>query len=130
EYDVNAVAVDALLGDADIEIVVNLTIPAAHAPVSRQIIEAGKHVYLEKPLATRFAEAKPVMQAAAAKGVRVGCAPDTFLGAAHQACRYAIDAGLIGVPVAGAAAGRSPRLGHWAPDPAFLSPPRRAPHPP
>ena len=82
EYGVQAVPIDALLADPDIEIVVNLTVPAAHAPVSLQIIEAGKHVYLEKPLATRFAEAKPVMQAAAAKGLRVGCAPDTFLGAA------------------------------------------------
>src|SRR5262249_45845801 len=120
EYDVNAVAVDALLGDADIEIVVNLTIPAAHGPVSRQIIEAGKHVYLEKPLATRFAEAKPVMQAALAKSVRVGCAPDTFLGAAHQACRYAIDDGRIGVPVAGAAAVMSHGMEHWHPNPAFF----------
>ncbi|HET7882869.1 MAG TPA: Gfo/Idh/MocA family oxidoreductase [Acetobacteraceae bacterium] len=120
EYGVDAVTVDALLGDGDIEIVVNLTIPAAHAPVSRQIIDSGKHVYLEKPLATRFAEAKPVMQAAVAKGVRVGCAPDTFLGAAHQACRYAIDAGRIGVPVAGAAAVLSHGMEHWHPNPAFF----------
>ena len=84
EFSVQAVSIDALLADTDIEIVVNLTIPAAHAPVSLQIIEAGKHVYLEKPLATRFAEAKPVIQAAAAKGLRIGCAPDTFLGGAHQ----------------------------------------------
>ena len=81
EHGVQAVPIDTLLADPDIEIVVNLTVPAAHAPVSLRIIEAGKHVYLEKPLATRFAEAKPVMQAAAAKGLRVGCAPDTFLGA-------------------------------------------------
>ena len=73
-----AVPIDTLLADPDIEIVVNLTVPAAHAPVSLRIIEAGKHVYLEKPLATRFTEAGPVMQAAAAKGLRVGCAPDTF----------------------------------------------------
>ena len=120
EYGVDAVAVDALLADTDIEIVVNLTVPAAHAPVSLQIIEAGKHAYLEKPLASRFAEAKPVMQAAAAKGLRVGCAPDTFLGAAHQACRYAIDAGRIGVPVAGAAAVLSHGMEHWHPNPAFF----------
>ena len=94
EHGVQAVPIDTLLADPDIEIVVNLTVPAAHAPVSLQIIEAGKHVYLEKPLATRFAEAKPVMQAAAAKGLRVGCAPDTFLGAApsglplRDRCRF------------------------------------------
>jgi predicted dehydrogenase len=120
EYGVAAVAVDALLADPDIEIVVNLTVPAAHAPVSLRIIEAGKHVYLEKPLATRFAEAKLVMAAAATKGLRVGCAPDTFLGAAHQACRYAIDEGHIGVPVAGAAAVLSHGMEHWHPNPAFF----------
>ncbi|MBI3516443.1 MAG: Gfo/Idh/MocA family oxidoreductase [Proteobacteria bacterium] len=120
EHGVDAVSVEALLADPDIEIVVNLTIPAAHAPVSLQIIAAGKHVYLEKPLATRFAAAKPVTQAAAAKGLRIGCAPDTFLGAAHQACRYAIDAGRIGVPVAGAAAVLTHGMEHWHPNPAFF----------
>jgi predicted dehydrogenase len=120
EYGVQAVSVDALLADADIEIVLNLTVPAAHAPVSLQIIDAGKHVYLEKPLATRFAEAKPVMQAAIAKQLRVGCAPDTFLGAAHQACRYAIDKGMIGVPVAGAASVLSHGMEHWHSNPAFF----------
>jgi predicted dehydrogenase len=120
EYSVDAVTVDTLLADPDIEIVVNLTIPAAHAPVSLQIIEAGKHVYLEKPLATRFTDAKPVMLAAAAKGLRVGCAPDTFLGGAHQACRYAIDAGLIGIPVGGAATVLSHGMEHWHPNPAFF----------
>ena len=119
KHAVQAVAVDALLADPDIEIVVNLTIPAAHAPVSLQIIAADKHVYLEKPLATRFAEAQPVMLAAAAKGLRVGCAPDTFLGGAHQACRCAIDAGLIGAPVAGAASLLSHGMEHWHPNPAF-----------
>jgi predicted dehydrogenase len=88
--------------------------------VNLQIIEAGKHVYLEKPLATRFTDAKPVMLAAAAKGLRVGCAPDTFLGGAHQACRYAIDAGLIGIPVAGAATVLSHGMEHWHPNPAFF----------
>jgi predicted dehydrogenase len=120
EHNVAAVKVDALLSDPDIEIVVNLTVPAAHAPVSHDIIEAGKHVYLEKPLATRFADAKPVMEAAAARGLRVGCAPDTFLGAAHQACRYAVDEGRIGLPVAGAAAVLSHGMEHWHPNPAFF----------
>jgi predicted dehydrogenase len=120
EHSVQAVPVDTLLADPDIEIVVNLTVPAAHAPVSLQIIEAGKHVYLEKPLATRFAEGKPVALAAAARNLRLGCAPDTFLGAAHQACRYAVDSGLIGVPVAGAATMLSHGMEHWHPNPAFF----------
>jgi predicted dehydrogenase len=119
EYSVQAMSVDTLLADPEIEIVVNLTVPAAHAPVSLQAIEAGKHVYLEKPLATRFAEAKPVMLAAASKGLRIGCAPDTFLGAGHQVCRYAIDEGVIGVPVAGAAALLSHGMEDWHPNPAF-----------
>jgi predicted dehydrogenase len=120
EYGVEAVPVDELLADPDIEIVANLTVPAAHAPVSLQILAAGKHVYLEKPLATRFAEAKPVAEAAAAKGLRIGCAPDTFLGAGHQACRAAIDAGAIGVPVGGAANVLSHGMEHWHPNPAFF----------
>lgn len=119
EFSVQAVPVETLLADPDIDVVVNLTVPAAHAPVSLQIIEAGKHVYLEKPLATRLAEAQLVMNAAAAKRLRVGCAPDTFLGGAHQACRYAIDAGTIGVPVAGAATLLSHGMEHWHPNPAF-----------
>jgi predicted dehydrogenase len=120
EYNVDAVAIEDLLADPDIEIAVNLTPPAAHSSVSLQIIGAGKHVYLEKPLATRFAEAKPVIQAAEANGLRIGCAPDTFLGAGHQACRYAIDAGRIGLPVAGAAAVLTHGMEHWHPNPAFF----------
>jgi predicted dehydrogenase len=119
-YGITAVPVDALLADPDIEIVINLTVPLAHGPVSRQIITAGKHVYSEKPLAARFTEAQALMLAAAGRGVRVGCAPDTFLGAAHQACRRAIDAGRIGQPIAGAAAVLSRGMEHWHPDPEFF----------
>ena len=120
EFGTTAVPVEALLADPDIEIVVNLTVPLAHGPVSRQIITAGKHVYSEKPLAARFTEAQALMLAAAGRGVRVGCAPDTFLGAAHQACRRAIDAGRIGRPIAGAAAVLSHGIEHWHPNPEFF----------
>ena len=120
EYGIEAVPVDALLGDPAIEIVINLTVPLAHGQVSRQIITAGKHVYSEKPLAARFSEGQALTLAAAGRGVRVGCAPDTFLGAAHQACRRAIDAGLIGRPVAGAAAVLSHGMEHWHPNPEFF----------
>jgi predicted dehydrogenase len=120
EHGIEAVSVDALLGDPAIDIVINLTVPLAHGPVSRQIITAGKHVYSEKPLAARFSEGQALMLAAAGRGVRVGCAPDTFLGAAHQACRRAIDAGLIGRPVAGAAAVLSHGMEHWHPNPEFF----------
>jgi predicted dehydrogenase len=120
EYDIAAVPVDALLADPDIEIVINLTVPLAHGPVSRQIITAGKHVFSEKPLAARFTEAQALMLAAAGRGVRVGCAPDTFLGAAHQACRRTIDDGRIGRPIGGAAAVLSHGMEHWHPNPEFF----------
>ncbi len=119
-YGIEAVAVDRLLADPDIEFVINLTVPVAHAPVSLQIVDAGKHVYSEKPLAARFGEGQALLLAAAGKGVRVGCAPDTFLGAAHQACRRAIDEGRIGRPVAGAAAVLSHGMEHWHPNPEFF----------
>jgi predicted dehydrogenase len=119
-YGITALPVDALLADPDVEIVINLTVPLAHGPVSRQVITAGKHVYSEKPLAARFTEAQALMLAAAGRGVRVGCAPDTFLGAAHQACRRAIDAGRIGRPIAGAAAVLSHGMEHWHPNPEFF----------
>lgn len=120
EYGVEAVAIDRLLADPDIEFVINLTVPVAHAPVSLQIIDAGKHVYSEKPLAVRYSEGQAMLLAATAKGVRVGCAPDTFLGAGHQACRRAIDEGRIGRPVAGAAAVLSHGMEHWHPNPEFF----------
>lgn len=120
EYGVQAVTVDQLLSDPDIQIVLNLTIPLAHAPVSLQIVEAAKHVYSEKPLGSRHAEAEALMLAATAKGVRVGCAPDTFLGAGHQTCRRAIDAGRIGRPIAGSAFFATHGVEHWHPNPEFF----------
>ncbi|MBV9813746.1 MAG: Gfo/Idh/MocA family oxidoreductase [Acetobacteraceae bacterium] len=120
EYGVQAVGVDALLDDPEIALVLNLTIPAAHAPMDLRIVEAGKHAYSEKPLAVDLAEAEQMLLVAKARGVRVGCAPDTFLGAGHQACRRAIDAGRIGTPVAGAIAFLSHGSEHWHPNPEFF----------
>jgi predicted dehydrogenase len=119
EYGVAAVSVDALLADPEIGLVLNLTIPAAHAPVDLRIVQAGKHAYSEKPLAVNVAEAETMLAAAKANGVRVGCAPDTFLGAGHQACRRAIDQGRIGAPVAGAITIMSHGMEHWHPNPLF-----------
>ncbi len=126
-YGIQAVAVDDLLADDEIEIVVNLTVPLAHAKVSRKIIDAGKHVYSEKPLAAALTEGKGVMREAKAAGLRVGTAPDTFLGAAHQACRHAIDQGLIGQVVGGAASFLSHGMEHWHPDPTFFYKPGGGP---
>ena len=100
EHGIAALSVDDLLARADIDIVVNLTIPAAHADISLKIIAAGKHAYSEKPLAISRADGEGVVRAAAAAGVRLGCAPDTFLGSGLQTARKAIDDGRIGKPVA------------------------------
>jgi predicted dehydrogenase len=117
---VRAVTVGELLADPAIEIVINLTVPKAHAEVAAAAIEAGKHVHNEKPLAVTRQEARGLLAAAAAKGLRVGCAPDTFLGAGLQTCRKLIDEGRIGRPVAAAAFMMCPGHEHWHPDPEFL----------
>lgn len=100
-------------------IVVNLTIPKAHVEVGLQAVAVGKHVHSEKPLGISVAEARRLIDAARAKGVRVGCAPDTFLGGAHQTCRKLIDEGAIGRPIAGAAFFMCPGHERWHPNPAF-----------
>ena len=83
--------VDQLLKRDDIEIVINLTVPLAHTDVSLAVLNAGKHVHSEKPLGVNVAEARKVMDLAAQKNLRVGCAPDTFLGGGHQTARKLID---------------------------------------
>ncbi len=119
EFGVRAMGVDALLADPDIEIVVNLTIPQAHAEVSLQVIEAGKNVYEEKPFALNRDDGKKVLDAAKARGVLVGCAPDTFLGGGIQTCRKLIDDGWIGEPVAATAFMAVHGHESWHPNPEF-----------
>lgn len=119
EFGIPAKSVSHLLADPAIDIVVNLTVPKAHVEVGLQAIAAGKHVHSEKPLAISVAEGRKLMDAAKAKGVRVGCAPDTFLGGAHQTCRLLIDEGAIGKPVAGTAFFMCPGHERWHPAPAF-----------
>lgn len=92
--------IDELLADPEIQIVINLTIPKAHAQVSLAAIAAGKSVYTEKPLAVTLEDGQRVLAEAEAHGVLVGSAPDTFLGEAHQLCRKLIDEGEIGAPIA------------------------------
>lgn len=113
-------SVEELLQDEEIEVVINLTIPAAHGPVGRQILEAGKHVYNEKPLSTTREEAQLFLQTAAEKGLRIGCAPDTFFGGGLQTCRKLIDDGWIGEPVGAFAAMNSNGPESWHPDPEFF----------
>jgi len=126
-YGIQARSVDQLLADDDIEIVINITVPLAHADVSKAIISAGKHVYSEKPLAATLEDGRAIVAAADAKGVRLGCAPDTFLGAAHQACREAIDQGRIGDIVGGAATFMNHGMEHWHPNPTFFYQPGGGP---
>ncbi|HTE19357.1 MAG TPA: Gfo/Idh/MocA family oxidoreductase [Armatimonadota bacterium] len=122
-----ACTVEELLADDDVEMVLNLTIPGAHAPLVLQALEHGKHTYVEKPLSISRDEAKAVLEAAQARSLRVGCAPDTFLGAGLQTARKVLDDGLIGRPVAFTAfmLGRGPEGFH--PNPEFFYQPGGGP---
>ncbi|ALV27332.1 oxidoreductase [Pannonibacter phragmitetus] len=119
-YGVEAMTVEAMLADPEIEMIINLTVPQAHAAVSGSILTAGKHVYSEKPFAVTYAEAKEMVASADAKGLRIGSAPDTFLGAAHQRARELIDEGRIGKVVGGAVTFATPGMEMWHPNPFFF----------
>jgi predicted dehydrogenase len=111
--------VDQLLADDSIEIVLNLTIPKAHVPIGLRAIEAGKHTYAEKPLGIDREEGRKLLDAAKKKNLRVGCAPDTFMGAGIQTARKVIDDGTIGKPVAFTAFMMGRGHEHWHPNPQF-----------
>jgi predicted dehydrogenase len=120
-------SVSELLRDPEIELVLNLTVPAAHAEVSHAAIAHGKHVYSEKPLATSTADGRRLVEAAAAAKRLVGCAPDTFLGAGLQAARHLIDDGAIGVPVGATAFFLGRGMEHWHANPEFFYQPGAGP---
>lgn len=104
-----------LLADPDVELVLNLTPPKLHAPVTLQAIAAGKHVLSEKPFATSLDEAAQILDAARAAGVHVGSAPTTFLGSGMQTSRKLIDDGWIGEPVAAFGSFACRGYEHWHP---------------
>ncbi|WP_407562847.1 Gfo/Idh/MocA family protein [Streptomyces sp. 184] len=108
-----------LVARDDVDAVLNLTIPAAHAEVALAALAAGKHVYGEKPLAANRTEARAVLAAAGDAGLRVGCAPDTVLGTGTQTARKAVDDGLVGSPVAATAFMTTAGHEAWHPDPEF-----------
>jgi predicted dehydrogenase len=112
-------SVDELLADPEIQIVLNLTIPQAHVPVSLRAVESGKHTYLEKPLGINKEEGKTLITGAKKSKKRVGCAPDTFMGAGIQTARKLLDDGAIGRPVAFTAFMMSRGPEHWHPNPEF-----------
>ncbi len=120
EFGVRADTVEALLAASDIGVVVNLTIPDAHYPISKRILQAGKNAYSEKPLVLTLAEAEDLRAIAKARGLRVGSAPDTFLGGAHQLARAVIDEGTVGRIVAGTAHIMSHGMEMWHPNPDFF----------
>lgn len=120
EHNCIAYSVDDLIRHPDIQIIVNLTVPQAHTEINVRALEAGKHVHCEKPLAISRDEGRKVLHLAKEKGLRVGCAPDTFLGGGHQTTRKLLDDGWIGTPLSGTAflMSRGPEC--WHPNPFFF----------
>ena len=116
-----ACSVEELLADPEIQIVINLTIPKAHAEIGFKAVQAGKSVYNEKPLTISREDGCRLLEMAAAKGVRVGSAPDTFLGGGLQTCRKLIDDGWIGEPVAATAFMLCHGHESWHPSPSFTT---------
>jgi predicted dehydrogenase len=115
-----ALSIEDLLAHPEIEAVLNLTVPKAHYSVSRAVLEAGKSVYGEKPLALNAAEGQALGELARAKGLWIGCAPDTFMGGGIQTCQAMLDAGLIGEPVGATAFMMSSGPESWHPSPVFF----------
>ncbi|MFB9991114.1 Gfo/Idh/MocA family protein [Deinococcus oregonensis] len=123
----NVLTPSELLAHPDVDVVLNLTIPAAHAEVSRAALEAGKHVYGEKPLALDREAGRALVELAGTRGLRLGSAPDTFLGAGLQTCRQLIDEGVIGRPLAATAFMMSHGVEAWHPNPDFFYQPGAGP---
>lgn len=119
--------VEELLEDDSIEVILNLTVPLAHVEITLRSLNAGKHVYSEKPLATDTVDGRRILRTAERRGRLVACAPDTFLGGAWQACRRVLDQGGIGRPVAASAFMMGPGHESWHPDPDFFYAPGGGP---
>ena len=115
----NVLSTEELMAYPQVELVLNLTNPDSHAEVSLSAIDAGKHVYSEKPLAVRREDGQAILDSAAAKGLMVGCAPDTVLGAGIQTCRKVIDEGAIGDPIGATAFMVNHGHEAWHPNPEF-----------
>ena len=127
EYGIRASSVDQLLADPEVDLVLNLTIPAVHFDVTMSALFAGKHVFTEKPLATSAAEGRILVAEARRRGLQLGSAPDTFLGAAGRRARRLMDEGAIGRPVGGTAFMMGRGMEHWHPNPQFYYQPGGGP---
>ena len=127
EQGVAELALDDLLGADEVDVVLNLTVPAAHVPVGLAVLAAGRHLYAEKPLGLTTEEAAPLLAAAAERGLRVGSAPDTVLGTGIQTARRLLDDGAVGEPYAASVAWGSPGHEAWHPAPYFYYQPGGGP---
>ncbi|MCL2035353.1 MAG: Gfo/Idh/MocA family oxidoreductase [Oscillospiraceae bacterium] len=127
-YGIRQMTVEEMLACSDIHMILNLTTPRIHMEIALAALEHGKHVYNEKPLCATRKEAQSVMELAKEKGLYVGCAPDTFLGAGLQTARKALDDGWIGRAIAGSAFITTPGHERWHIDPAFYYQPGGGPN--
>jgi len=127
KYNVKAFSVDDILANNDIEVIINLTIPSAHKEIIMKSLNAGKHCFSEKPLAMNFNEGLEISELATSKNLYVGCAPDTFLGAAGQKARSLIEDKKIGDVVLGTFNLMSHGMEHWHPNPDFFFKPGAGP---
>ena len=127
KYNVKAYSVDDILANEDVDLIINLTIPAAHKEIIMKSLNAGKHCFSEKPLAMSFSEGLEISDLANSKNLYVGCAPDTFLGAAGQKARSLIEDNKIGDVVLGTFNLMSHGMEHWHPNPDFFFKPGAGP---
>lgn len=119
EHNVKAFTVEEMLNSNEIDVILNLTLPQTHASINVQALSHGKHVYVEKPFGLSIEEANPVLELAAQKGLRVGCAPDTFLGSGVHTSKHLLLKGAIGEPIAASAFWSAPGHERWHPNPQF-----------
>ena len=127
KFNVKAQSVEDLLSDSEIDLTINLTVPSAHKEVIINTLNAGKHCFSEKPLAMNFNEGKEIYDLAKSKNLYVGCAPDTFLGAAGQKARSLIEENKIGDVILGTFNIMSHGMEHWHPNPDFYFKPGAGP---
>jgi predicted dehydrogenase len=120
EFGVAAQTPDELLKNSELDVIVNLTIPATHYSVSMDIVSSGKHAYSEKPFVLTLEEGMALKKAADDRHLKVGSAPDTFLGGAHQQARQIIDSGKLGKIMSGTTHVMSRGMEHWHPNPDFF----------
>ncbi len=127
KYGISARGIDGLLASSDIDVVVNLTVPVAHFAVSQAALSAGKHVFSEKPLCTEAEHGHALVTEAEGRSLKLGCAPDTFLGAGGRLARELIDSESIGRVLSGTCFLMSHGMEHWHPDPEFFFKPGGGP---